>query len=93
MVVKRASCLRRGRRSICSMRRKSLRLGWCMARPRRASILKQFLDGDIESRSEAESHLCGEPQLAMLVIGNHHLDRTDAASQFTLAVAALSSRS
>jgi hypothetical protein len=30
--------------------------------------MKEFLDRDIESRSEAESHLCGEPQLAMLII-------------------------
>ena len=29
MVVSRAVCLRRGRRSICSMRRRSLRLGLC----------------------------------------------------------------
>jgi DNA primase catalytic core len=50
--------------------------------------LEQFINGNIESSGETESHLCRNAQLANLIIGNHHLNHADAPGQLSLAVAA-----
>ena len=70
MVVRRASCLRRGRLSICCSLPSTLRLGLLQRQVERRIGKEQFLDGDVEGLGETEGHLGGDAKLGDLVIGN-----------------------
>ena len=50
--------------------------------------LEQFLDGHVEGGGESQRNLCGDAELADLVIGNDSLDDVDALGQFALAQSA-----
>ena len=50
--------------------------------------LEQFLDGHFEGGGEPQRNLCGDAELAYLVIGNDNLDDVDALGQLSLAQSA-----
>ena len=87
-VMRIASCFRRDRLSISSIRWKPC--GWACAagRLRRGVGLEQFLDGHFEGGGESQRRLCGNAELADFVIGDDRLDDVDALGQFALAESA-----